>query len=554
MSKPKTSIPTDDWNIIVRKIHQRECVPFLGAGVNLKCGDEDSLPLGGDVALRLLERMIKRTEQISDASYRINWKNLKQYREDARVAIKAIHQEFAGKEEKPDLEALTKRIDEAGVAGEAEQALVTLSSLAAEGKIPVDEKVIERLLKSVLQILPDEEAKLAHIIVDDSLDQFQDLTRVALQDLARVSLRYRRNKNLPDFVDELKDIIPDTKKNAPRLLRILANMPFRLIVTTNYDRLMERALELFKETAVIDPDKLSTSVKTDGTLLSQFIQESVSEDTYNLLSPDDTANPDQRIPASRWVNELNILIQQTSLHLIGDGKLMQDGLSAKASAALDKRPASLDEVRLNRKFLETAYSESLMPHDKAYEAIVQPINGFQGTEENRIRKVLSLHDGLVLYKLHGTFTDDVPVEETRPVITEEDYIEFLTYVGGQGENIDKQITATIKTSTLLFLGYSLEDWNFRALFKGLIEKIDLNYRPFSYAIQKDPSEFWVRFWEGNNRNVHIFNVDICEFTEELESRYGAYTQQLEQVEKDEQKVADLRAAQRKERRARSGRA
>jgi hypothetical protein len=517
MSKPKTAIPTDDWNIIVKKIHERACVPFLGAGVNLKCGNEDSLPLGGDVALRLLERMIKRPEEISDASYRINWKNLKQYREDARTAV------------------------------------ATLRSSAAEGKIPLDEAAVEKLFMSLLQILPDDQAKLAHIIVDDSLDQFQDLTRVALQDLARVSLRYRRNKNLPDFVDELKDIIPDTKKNAPRLLRILANMPFRLIVTTNYDRLMERALELFSETAVIEADKLTTSVKSDGTDLSQFIRDAVSDEMYNALSQYDVANPDSRIPRARWVNELNALIQQTSLHLLADEKFTQDGLSEKVSAALDKRPASLEKVQLNRILLERSYSESIRPNDKAYKAIVQPINGFKGTEENRIRKDLSEYDGLILYKLHGTFTDDVPVEETRPVITEEDYIEFLTYVGGQGENIDKQITATIKTSTLLFLGYSLEDWNFRALFKGLIEKIDLNYRPFSYAIQKDPSEFWVRFWEGNNRNVHIFNVDICEFTDELESRYRAYTQQIEQVEKDEEKEAKEREARRKARRERSGR-
>src|SRR5262245_41252792 len=87
--KPKTKIPVDDWNVIVRQIHKQRCVPFLGAGVNIKCGEEDSLPLGADVALRLLERMI-RPRDVSDAPYRINWKNLNQFRTDVREALAKV--------------------------------------------------------------------------------------------------------------------------------------------------------------------------------------------------------------------------------------------------------------------------------------------------------------------------------------------------------------------------------------------------------------------------------------------------------------------------------
>src|ERR1051325_10128140 len=365
MPKPTTTIPIQDWNIIVKKIYEQQCVPFLGAGVNLKCGDEGSLPLGAEVALRLLERMIRRQEEISDATYRINWKNLKQYREDARAALAKL-------------------------------------SMTTADQLPLNEAALENLLKSVLQILPDEQAKLAHIIVDESLDQYQDLTRVALQDLARVSLRYRRNKNLPDFVDELKEIIPDTKQNTPRLLRILANMPFRLIVTTNYDRLMERALELFSETALTDPNELTIKVKTDGSALSQFISESVSDAMFESLAQFDSADPAPAIPAPVWIAELNALIQQTRLYLLGDAKFIQKGLTDEAWNELDKRPESVERVKQNRMLVETCYPAALKVHDKTYEAIVQPISGFKGTEENRIRKTLSAHQGLVLYKLHGT--------------------------------------------------------------------------------------------------------------------------------------------------------
>jgi hypothetical protein len=184
---------------------------------------------------------------------------------------------------------------------------------------------------------------------------------------------------------------------------------------------------------------------------------------------------------------------------------------------------------------------------------VQPLTVVEDDTKTKNQKSLSEDENLILYKLHGTFDDGDPLEKERPVITEEDYIEFLTFIGGKGENIDNLITSKIQTSTLLFLGYSLEDWNFRALFKGLIEKLNPSVRPFSYAIQKDPSDFWVRFWEGNNRKVHIFNMDMCEFTDELESRYQAYAKQVNEADDPEQKAARERDARRKERRERSGR-
>ena len=508
----KTTIPEDDWTQIVKQIHKRQCVPFLGAGVNFKCGKEDGLPLGADVALRLVEKMINRSPNSADSSHRINWKNLNQFRIDIREALGKFFKS------------------------------------TAEGPTMLDEASVERLLRSVLEILPDDKSNLAHVIVDECLDQYQDLTRVALQDLARVSLRYRRNKNLPVFVNELKEIIPDTDRNVPRLLRVLANMPFQLIVTTNYDRLMERALELFTESALPPENELTKRITTDGTVISSIIQQSMSQDIFDLLD-----DPSVDIPAFVWLSELNKLIQEKSLYILEDEQPLKNPIDPAVWKKLEKRPATVANVRSNRLLLERSYPDILRRHNKAYEPIVQPINGFQGPEERRIQEVLA-KDSLTLYKLHGTFTDElVPAENTRPVITEEDYIEFLTYVGPEGEKIDNQIKSTIKSSTLLFLGYSLEDWNFRALFKGLVEKVDLNYRPFSYAIQKDSSEFWVSFWEENNRNVHIFNMDICEFTDELESRYGAYVRQLENVEKAEEKAGLEREAERKARRERSGR-
>ena len=53
----------EDWDLLLSRIYQRECVPFLGAAVNIKGGNYAGLPLGSDVALSLLARDLK----ISDA-------------------------------------------------------------------------------------------------------------------------------------------------------------------------------------------------------------------------------------------------------------------------------------------------------------------------------------------------------------------------------------------------------------------------------------------------------------------------------------------------------
>jgi len=55
---PRTSIHPLHWELIVKRIHEGFCVPFLGAGVNVRSAGYEGLPLGSDVALQLVKRMI----------------------------------------------------------------------------------------------------------------------------------------------------------------------------------------------------------------------------------------------------------------------------------------------------------------------------------------------------------------------------------------------------------------------------------------------------------------------------------------------------------------
>lgn len=238
-------------------------------------------------------------------------------------------------------------------------------------------------------------------VADELLKEIAQFKGKDPRDLARVSLQYAFETDRPRLLETLRRILPDEKRQPSVLLQTLARLPLGLIVTTNYDRLLERALQ---------------------------------------------------------------------------------GV-------------------------------------KSYETIIQRAEGFPDTPETRAQfEALEGYKGLVLYKIHGSFLDLVDGEDFSPVIiTEEDYVQFLTIVGQENIGVPRMIQKKIVPSTLLFLGYSLEDWDFRTIYKGIIEPLPKHQARKSFAIQKDPSEFWVSFWE--KKGVVIYNLDLYEFAEELKANY-----------------------------------
>jgi hypothetical protein len=106
------------------------------------------------------------------------------------------------------------------------------------------------------------------------------------------------------------------------------------------------------------------------------------------------------------------------------------------------------------------------------------------------------------------------------VVTEEDYIQFLTVVNDPVKGVPNFIGGKLTTSTLLFLGYSLEDWDFRTLYKTLVEQRPSKLeRRVAFAVQWDPPDFWVEYWRP--KGVRIIDWDVYEFADELERRYVA---------------------------------
>jgi SIR2-like protein len=221
------------------------------------------------------------------------------------------------------------------------------------------------------------------------------------KNLARVSLQLERIRSRPFLIRRMKELLPDEQRTPSPLIQVLAELPFNLYITTNYDRLLEKALE----------------------------------------------------------NRNRKVVVQTCEELIGKPDL--EDWAAKP--AEERSP--------------------------------------------------------LVYKIHGTFcTQEFQKPDASSVIvTEDDYIELLTMLGPEAKGIPNLITGKIQISTILFLGYSLEDWDFRAIYKGLIERTANKFPPKSFAIQKNPSPFWKDFW--SRKGVIIKNVDIYDFARDLKKAY-----------------------------------
>jgi hypothetical protein len=122
---------------------------------------------------------------------------------------------------------------------------------------------------------------------------------------------------------------------------------------------------------------------------------------------------------------------------------------------------------------------------------------------------LALEDRTILLKVHGTVDRVDPLRDSY-VITEEDYIDYLTR-SGIDNLLPALLVAELRSSHLLFLGYSLSDWNLRAILHRLWGARKLAYT--SWSIQRAPDGIDQKMWA--KRDVEIIDDDLLVAAEHL---------------------------------------
>jgi len=141
--------------------------------------------------------------------------------------------------------------------------------------------------------------------------------------------------------------------------------------------------------------------------------------------------------------------------------------------------------------------------DKRGMAVIESPNNYDG---------LTADERPVILKIHGAI-NRAESESDSFVITEEHYIDYLTRTDLTAL-LPVPLPAILQQSQFLFLGYSLSDWNLRAI----LHRISLGRRlkSRSWAVQLNPDEIDQGIW--SRREVDIINVDLKDYIDALENR------------------------------------
>lgn len=129
---------------------------------------------------------------------------------------------------------------------------------------------------------------------------------------------------------------------------------------------------------------------------------------------------------------------------------------------------------------------------------------------------------VILHKMHGSIDDPGSM-----VITESDYIHYLAHLHDLDRGMPEYFRRTIIPQfTLLFLGYSLQDWNFKVLWEGVLATHASPYlQRDAYAIMRKPSHQQAKHWI--KKNIDILDMDLTDFAVKLAEHFNLEIPQLD---------------------------
>ena len=128
----------------------------------------------------------------------------------------------------------------------------------------------------------------------------------------------------------------------------------------------------------------------------------------------------------------------------------------------------------------------------------------------------------VVFHLYGYMQN-----QQSMALSEDDYFQFLINVSSDPELIPKRIQQAIGGTSLLLLGYSLEDWDFRILFHLLAGYLKNSASRTHLAVQLSPSgtdaslrqraqAFFDKYFESRSPDIRV----SWETTQEVVSKLG----------------------------------
>jgi SIR2-like protein len=133
----------------------------------------------------------------------------------------------------------------------------------------------------------------------------------------------------------------------------------------------------------------------------------------------------------------------------------------------------------------------------------------------------------LVYHLHGII--DKP---QSMVLTEDDYIDFIVALSSNNDIIPPAIRQLMTTSPLLFIGYSLEDINFRTIFRGIVDYLGARYQLASMAVLLTPkgvaenkqneAQKYLERYTRKMFNIRVYWGTANEFSSALRKRWNEF--------------------------------
>jgi SIR2-like domain len=119
------------------------------------------------------------------------------------------------------------------------------------------------------------------------------------------------------------------------------------------------------------------------------------------------------------------------------------------------------------------------------------------------------------------------------VLTEDDYLDFLIYISEDQDLIPLPIRRAMTSSSLLFLGYKIADWDFRVLFRRIVgylskstsrSHISIQLAPEYEGISREQQENIQKYLESyyGEDKVRVYWGSCQEFAAELRRRWVEY--------------------------------
>jgi hypothetical protein len=134
----------------------------------------------------------------------------------------------------------------------------------------------------------------------------------------------------------------------------------------------------------------------------------------------------------------------------------------------------------------------------------------------------------IIFHLHGHTQ-----QAESMVLTEDDYLDFLINLARDDDLLPPRIQEAFASTSLLFVGYSLNDWNFRVLFRSVVGYLEKSLQRAHISVQLAPvktnasederrnaEDYLNRYFD--NLNIRVYWGTAREFARELREHWDAF--------------------------------